>query len=144
MKKKPLFALILLFFFIFVWNTYDTLTYSFEESSFPGAPGERYSTVTSPKKTFTAFAYTYSGGGAAGFVNVSVEIKNKTTEETHTIYYGDEILGFKMSWLNEETIEISDSYRKVILNVKEDIFDYMGSACRSLKMKSQYRNCYHD
>jgi hypothetical protein len=129
---------------------YETNFFTFSEIDKENAqkgPGH----VTSPTKEFTANAYYELYGGAAGGVNVWVEISNnKEKDKVQTVYYSDAKSNFSMEWLDEDTLYIlndepdySNSNRSIELEIGKEIYHENGLACKSLLMKDEYETCYH-
>ncbi|MBP2239602.1 hypothetical protein J2Z40_000155 [Cytobacillus eiseniae] len=106
--------------------------------------------VVSPTKMYSANAYFMPYGGAAGGVNLWVEITDHTEkDQTKIIYYSDAKSNFSMVWKDERTLSIINeekdypqSNRSIVLNVNEDIYHESGQACTSLLLKIKYKNCY--
>ena len=104
--------------------------------------------LSSLKGVYTANAYYEPYGGAAGGVNLWIEITNNVEDTTKTIYYADAKDNFTMSWVDEETLSITNtggganSNRNVILKVENEIYHENGLACQSLLMKNEYEACY--
>lgn len=108
--------------------------------------------VTSPTNAYTANAYYEPYGGAAGGVNVWVEVTyNNEDDKVQTVYYGDAKSTFNMDWLNEDTLKIQnddpdypDSDRSINLRIGKDIYHEFGLACQSILMKDEYETCYQN
>ena len=104
--------------------------------------------VSSPTGIYTANAYYEPYGGAAGGVNVWIEITNNIENTTKIIYYADAKNNFHMNWLNEESLSITNtggganSNRNALLKVANEIYHENGLACKSLLMKNEYETCY--
>lgn len=108
--------------------------------------------VTSPTEEYTANAYYEPYGGAAGGVNVWVEItyhndKNKVT----TVYYSNSKSNFSMEWVDKDKLYIlnddpdyPNSNRSIELEIGKEIYHENGWACKSLLMKDEYETCYQD
>ncbi|WP_235714792.1 DUF5412 family protein [Halalkalibacter akibai] len=119
--------------------------------TFQTADGEFYKgPVTSPTEEYTANAYYMTYGGAAGGVNVWVEIINNLTEqEAKIVYYSDAKSKFSMRWQDDKTLYIEneelenlDENKSIELNVEKEIYHDQGLACRSWLMKDQYESCF--
>lgn len=145
MKKKYKIFLLLIAG-LAIWFAYSKYTYTFEFKN-----GEFYNgPVDSPTGEYTANAYYKTYGGAAGGVDVWVEIThNNVADEIKTIYYAPGNSHFLMEWLDDEnlrivnkTFEFPDSDRTVELRIDEEIYDESGAACNSLTMKKEYTKCY--
>lgn len=108
--------------------------------------------VTSPTEEYTANAYYEPYGGAAGGVNVWVEItKNNEKNKVQTVYYSDAKSDFSMEWLDKDTLyilndepEYPNSNRSIKLEIGKEIYHENGLACKSLLMKDEYETCYQD
>ncbi len=95
-------------------------------------------------------AYYKTYGGAAGGVNVWVEITyNEEDDKTKTIYYAPGKSHFTMKWLDNDTLniinrtsQVPSEDRSVKLQVGKEIYDESGAACNSLIMKAVYETCY--
>ena len=99
-----------------------------------------------------ANAYYEPYGGAAGGVNVWVEITNQNdNDEKKTIYYSDVNNNFNIEWVDEDTLLIineSSKYpnlkKSIKLDVKKEIYHDRGLACKSWLMKDEYETCYQE
>lgn len=108
--------------------------------------------ITSPTEAYTANAYYEPYGGAAGSVNVWVEItSNHEKNKVKTVYYSDAKDNFSMEWVDDETLSIvngesdfHDSNRSIELEVSKEIYHENGLACKSLLMKGKYETCYQN
>ena len=108
--------------------------------------------VTSPTEEYTANAYYEPYGGAAGGVNVWVEItKNNGKNKVQTVYYSDAKSDFSMEWVDKDTLyilndepEYPNSNRSIKLEIGKEIYHENGLACKSLLMKDEYETCYQD
>ncbi|MFE6167982.1 DUF5412 family protein [Viridibacillus arvi] len=108
--------------------------------------------VTSPTEKYTANAYYEPYGGAAGGVNVWVEITNNIEKnKVQTVYYSDAKSDFSMKWLDEDTLYIlndesnyPNSNRSIELEVGKEIYHENGLACKSLLMQDEYETCYQN
>lgn len=106
--------------------------------------------VISPTGEYTANAYYEPYGGAAGGVNVWVEItKHNDEDEQKTIYYSDVNNNFKIEWVDKDTLFIineSSEYpelnKSIKLDVEREIYHDRGLACQSWLMKDEYETCY--
>ncbi|MBD8068078.1 DUF5412 family protein [Bacillus sp. PS06] len=129
-----------------VYKNYFFTFNSIDRSSIQIGPGP----VLSPTEAYTANAYYEPYGGAAGGVNVWVEITyNHEDKPVKTVYYSDAKTNFSMKWLDEETIYIVNdepkyptSNRSIKLVIGKEIYHENGLACKSLLMKDEYENCY--
>ncbi|QFG01210.1 hypothetical protein PB01_15320 [Psychrobacillus glaciei] len=108
--------------------------------------------VTSPTEKYTANAFYEPYGGAAGGVNVWVEITyNNEGNKVKTVYYGDAKSNFSMEWMDEDTLyilndepEYPNSNRSIELEIGKEIYHENGLACKSLLMKDDYETCYQN
>ena len=107
--------------------------------------------VTSPSEKYTAHAYYEPYGGAAGGVNVWVEVTNKQEDHVQIVYYADAKDQFSMEWRDDATLYITNddpqfpnSNRSIELKIGKEIYHEFGRACKSLLMKDQYERCYHN
>lgn len=108
--------------------------------------------VTSPTEEYTANAYYEPYGGAAGGVNVWVEIiNNNEKSKVETVYYSDAKSDFSMEWVNEDSLYIvneepnyPDSNRSIKLQIGKEIYHESGLACKSLLLKDEYETCYQN
>ncbi|GAF07841.1 DUF5412 family protein [Paenibacillus pini] len=115
--------------------------------------GELYKgPLNSPNGKYTANAYYMTYGGAAGGVNLWVEITyNNENDKKKTIYYSEAKSNFSMEWKNEDTLNIvnvepkyPNSNGSIELEVAKEIYDENGLACKSLLMKDTYETCYQN
>lgn len=108
--------------------------------------------VLSSTEEYTANAYYEPYGGAAGGVNVWVEITNNNKmNNVQTVYYSDAKSNFSMEWLGENTLYIRNddpdypnSNRSIKLEIGKEIYHESGLACKSLLLKDDYENCYQN
>ncbi|OWR30356.1 hypothetical protein CDO73_10545 [Saccharibacillus sp. O23] len=104
--------------------------------------------VPSPEGRYTAHAYYEPYGGAAGGVNVWIEIENHASSTVKTVYYADANPRISLTWVDEQTLAIENaggpaaSDRNATLNVDTEIYHDTGLACQSLLMKNDYEQCY--
>lgn len=111
-----------------------------------------YGPVKSPTEKYTANAYYEPYGGAAGGVNVWVEITNNSEKtKAQTVYYSDAKSDFSMKWLDEDLLSIvnddpqyPNSNRSIQLKIGKEIYHENGLACKSLLMKDDYETCYQN
>ncbi|WLR57805.1 DUF5412 family protein [Mesobacillus subterraneus] len=105
--------------------------------------------VESPNGKYTANSYYKTYGGAAGGVNVWVEINEGTGNKVRTIYYAPGKSNFSMNWVDDETLNITNEApgvpkenRSTKLTIGKEIYDESGAACDSWVMKDEYETCY--
>lgn len=86
---------------IYIYETYFFTFSEINRESIQKGPGP----VISPTEEYTANAYYEQYGGAAGGVNVWVEITNNNEKNKgHIVYYSDAKSNFSMEWMNEDTL----------------------------------------
>lgn len=120
--------------------------------TFDNYEGEFYKgPVNSPTDQYTANAYYMTYGGAAGGVNLWIEITDHETDKVKTIYYSDAKSKFSMEWKDEATISIVNeepeypsSNRSIELDIESEIYHDTGLACQSWVMKDAYETCYQN
>lgn len=108
--------------------------------------------ITSPTEKYTAHAFYEPYGGAAGGVNVWVEITyNNQGNKAETVYYGDAKSDFSMEWIDKDTLyilndepEFPNANRNIELEIGKEIYHENGLACKSLLMKDNYETCYQN
>ncbi|MFY3792289.1 DUF5412 family protein [Ureibacillus sp. MALMAid1270] len=119
--------------------TFDSIN---QEYTQPG-PGP----LPSPTERYTAHAYYEPYGGAAGGVNVWVELTDHlNNDKKKIIYYADVKRSFSMFWTDEKTLFIRNvehyDNKSITLNVEKEIYHESGLACKSWVMKNEYVTCY--
>lgn len=120
--------------------------------TFDNLEGEFYKgPVNSPTEKYTANAYFINYGGAAGGVNLRVDITNNESDKIETVYYSDAKSDFSMVWKDENTLyiknedpEYPNSNRSIALEVGKEIYHESGLACQSWLMKDEYETCYQN
>ncbi|MBM7602643.1 hypothetical protein JOC75_000613 [Metabacillus crassostreae] len=133
---------------IYIYETYFFTFSEINRASIQKGPGP----VISPTEEYTANAYYEPYGGAAGGVNVRVEITNNYVKnKSQVVYYSDAKSNFAMKWLNEDTLYIindepdfPNSNRSIELEIGKEIYHRNGLACKSLLMKDEYETCYQN
>lgn len=99
--------------------------------------------IPSPNGKYAAQIYYDNYGGAAGGVNLIVNIVENNKERT--IYYADAKGSISVNWLSNTTLAITnyDEYadRSVELIVEQEIYDENGGACSTYKVRKKY-TCY--
>ncbi|GIN74694.1 hypothetical protein J14TS2_51690 [Bacillus sp. J14TS2] len=105
--------------------------------------------INSPNGEYTANTYYRTYGGAAGGVNIWVQITNNTDHKTKVIYYSNANSHFSISWNGANTLAITnedpnypESDNSINLDVRNEIYDRYGLACQSLLMKNDYKRCF--
>lgn len=102
----------------------------------------------SPNGEYNASAYYIPYGGAAGGVLYIVEVEETQTGKKKTIYSSNHKDIFSMNWKSAEVLKIKNEspeyndHRNIELNVKSDIYEESGAACRSLLLIGKFENCY--
>lgn len=133
---------------IYVFEVYFFTFSEINRESIQEGPGP----IVSPTEEYTAYAYFEPYGGAAGGVNVWVEITNHH-EKDHIdiVYYSDAKSNFSMEWVDEDTLYIlndepdfPNSDRSIALEIGKEIYHENGLACKSLLMKDKYETCYQN
>ena len=132
---KIIFVVTLLLFFYYEYN-YFTYDFKYVGDIKDGKP------VVSPNGDYSAQIYYENYGGAAGGVNLIVNIINQKTNKEQTIYYGDAKGNIILNWSAPNVLSITnyDEYdnRNVELIVGKEIYDEFGGACQHYKIKKQY------
>lgn len=123
--------------------TYEMYFFTFSKID-RGATQEGPGPVISPTEEYTANAYYEPYGGAAGGVNVWVEVTNNEKNNNQIVYYADAISQVFIDWLDEDTLYIQNKDRSIKLEIGKEIYHDTGLACRSLLMKDKYETCYQN
>ncbi|KOS71472.1 hypothetical protein AEA09_00195 [Lysinibacillus contaminans] len=131
---------------IYIYEMYFFTFREIDREFIQNGPGP----VTSPTEKYVANAYYEPFGGAAGGVNVWVEITNNIEKnKVQTVYYSDAKSNFSMEWLDEDVLYIlndepnyPNSNRSIELEIGKEIYHENGLACKSLLMKDDYETCY--
>ncbi|WP_416150057.1 DUF5412 family protein [Salipaludibacillus sp. HK11] len=155
-KKKPFpkklliatFSGVVLVSSIYTYEMYFFTFNKIDSGSIQKGPGP----LTSATEQFTVNAYYEPYGGAAGGVNVWVEITNNNeNDKNQTVYYGDAKTDFSLKWVDEDTLCIQNeepsypnSNRSIELEIGKEIYHGNGLACKSLIMKDEYETCYQN
>jgi hypothetical protein len=138
----------ILFLGLFIYRNYFFTFNAIDKEYIQKGPGP----ITSPTKNYTANAFYEPYGGAAGGVNVWVEITyNNEKRKGKTVYYSDAKSDFSMKWLDEDTLyilnddpEYPNSNRSIELEIDKEIYHENGLACKSWLMKDEYEKCYQN
>lgn len=149
--KKMLWAVVCGFMIVSAIYVYRNYFFTFDridEKYTQKGPGP----VPSPTERYTANAYYEPYGGAAGGVNVWVEVTyNNEKNKAKTVYYADAKDNFSMKWVDDDTLQIlnddpayPNSDRSIKLVIGKEIYHENGLACKSWLMKGEYKNCYHN
>lgn len=99
--------------------------------------------INSPNNKYTAhISYQYYGG-AAGGVNIIVNIEDHTNNnELNTVYFSDAKNNIHVNWINDAQLLINNKNHytdhSTTLVIGEEIFDGSGKACRMLNIKKTY------
>ena len=133
---------------IFVYETYFFTFNKINRNYIQDGPAN----VISPTNEYIANAFYEPYGGAAGGVNVWVEVTEVNEENNvRTVYYSDAKSNFSMDWINQYTLYIQnydphypDSNRSIALIIGKEIYHENGLACKSLLMKKEYETCYQN
>jgi hypothetical protein len=133
---------------IYIYEVYFFTFSEVDERSMQKGPGP----LPSPTGEYSADVYYELYGGAAGGVNMRVEITNNQEEDiVQTVYYADAKEKISIEWKNEDILFIEnaspnypDSNRSIALEIGKEIYHENGLACKSLLMKNDYEICYQD
>lgn len=139
---------VVLVFSIYIYEMYFFTFNNIDREFIQNGPGS----VRSPTEEYTANAYYEPYGGAAGGVNVWVDVTDNTGKgEVQTVYYSDAKSRFSMEWVDEDTLHIFNdepdypkSNRSITLKIGKEIYHENGLACKSLLMKDEYETCYQN
>lgn len=126
-----------------IYLIYNHFTYEFYYKD-----GEKDgNAVTSPNGTYSAQVYYQNYGGAAGGVNLFINVIHLNENLESTIYFSDAKGNIKLDWLNDNTLSIENfneyANRNIKLVVGKEIYDETGKACNSYKIKKEYV-CYSE
>ncbi|RYG72143.1 hypothetical protein EU245_11665 [Lentibacillus lipolyticus] len=133
---------------IYIYEMYFFTFSEIDRDDIQKGPGP----VTSPTEEYTANANYELYGGAAGGVNVWVEITDNTEKNNvQTVYYSDAKSHFSMEWTGEDTLSIQNdepgypnANRSIELEIGKEIYHENGLACKSLLLKDEYETCYQN
>ena len=140
--KKLLIATLSGVALVFSIYFYEMYFFTFNEID-RAAAQEGAGPVISPTEKYTAIAYYEPYGGAAGGVNVWVEIINlKEANDVQVVYYADARTEVHLFWVDGDTLNISNRDRSIKLEIGKEIYHDTGLACKSLLIKDQYETCY--
>ncbi|GAE37600.1 DUF5412 family protein [Halalkalibacter akibai] len=152
-KKKPFPKKLLIATLIGIVVVTTQVGYNKYFFTFNNNDGEFYKgPVNSPTGIYTANAYYTTYGGAAGGVNLWVEITyHEDDNKIKTVYYSDAKSNFSMKWQDENTLyilneepEYPSSNRSIQLDIEKEIYHDRGLACQSWLMKDEYETCYQN
>ncbi|MFD1927601.1 DUF5412 family protein [Sporosarcina siberiensis] len=144
--KKMLIAMIFGVFLVSSIYVYEVYFFTFDDIDkefIQNGPGP----ILSPTEEYTANAYYEPYGGAAGGVNVWVEItKHHENDNKKIIYYSDANNNILLDWADEKTLFITNAgpykHNSMKLDVETEIYHDRGLACRSWLMMNEYETCY--
>jgi len=132
---KVIFVVFLLLFFYYEY-IYFTFDFMYKGDLKDGKP------VVSPNGDYSAQIYYENYGGAAGGVNLIVNIINQKSNKEQTIYFSDAKGNVILNWKGPNVLSVTnyDQYenRNVDLIVGKEIYDENGGACQHYKIKKQY------
>ncbi|WP_246125603.1 DUF5412 family protein [Alkalicoccus halolimnae] len=139
---------VVLVFSVYIYETYFFTFSKIDREFSHKGPGPE----TSPSDEYTANAYYEPYGGAAGGVNVWVEITDhEENNKIQTVYYSDAKKDFSMNWKDEDTLYIQnaepdypDSNQNIELEIGKELYHEKGLACKSLLMKDEYETCFQN
>ncbi|ASA22992.1 DUF5412 family protein [Paenibacillus donghaensis] len=152
-KKKPFPKKLLLATLIGCGVVSAQLAYNKYFFTFDNLEGEFYKgPVNSPTNKYIANAYYMAYGGAAGGVNLWVDITYHDDDNNiKTVYYSDAKSNFSMEWKDEDTLYIVNeepnfpsSNRSITLDIEKEIYHDRGLACQSWIMKDKFETCYQN
>ncbi|WP_332646881.1 DUF5412 family protein [Lysinibacillus sp. 54212] len=138
MKKAiTILASILCLILIYIINAYFTYDFQFEGDVKDGAP------ILSPDGVYAAQIYYENYGGAAGGVNIIVNIiDTKEENKEQTIYFSDAKGSVSVNWVSNTTLAVTnyDEYadRSMELIVGKEIYDERGLACYKYQVQKNY------
>ncbi|REK75068.1 DUF5412 family protein [Paenibacillus paeoniae] len=119
---------------------YMNLPYEFKYEE-----GELREEVTSPSGRYTAQYYDQMYGGAAGGVNLFVNIVSHLEDDAvRTVYFSDANSYFHIHWLNDDQLAIrhlGGGDQSIVLTIGQEIYDGTGKACRNYAITKHY-TCY--
>jgi len=126
---------------IAVYSIYQNLTYEFKFES-----GELREELTSPDGDYTAQVFLQLYGGAAGGVNVYVNvIFHSEGHIVRAVYYSDAKSYLHVNWVDRDRLSITNTgggeNRSIVLTVGKEIYDETGRACRAYSIQKNY-TCY--
>lgn len=130
-----------MFCLVFIYLTYSYFTFEFVYKGDVkyGAP------ILSPNGAFAAQIYYDNYGGAAGGVNLIVNLINLKDNNEQTIYYSDAKGSVNVNWLSHTTLAVTNynqyEDRSVELIVGKEIYDESGGACSTYAVQKKY-TCY--
>ena len=127
-------------------NIYDEYFFTFDNLKGTLQEGP----VISPNEKYTANAFYKPWGGAVGDVDIWVNVTNNTEKKaTKTVYYSPAYEHFSIKWKNNNVLIVTNEgpdYHKsdssIALDVRNEIYDQNGLACKSLLMKNDYKKCF--
>ncbi|RJE90441.1 hypothetical protein D3P07_09635 [Paenibacillus sp. 1011MAR3C5] len=138
--KKYIIIIVVGILAVFSYLTYTNLTYEFNYDS-----GVKDEELISPSGNYTAQVYYHYYGGAAGGVNVYVNVIFHLEDDIErTVYYSDAKTFFHIKWLDDDKLSIANiggGDRSIVLTVGKDIYDETGKACRKYVINKKY-SCY--
>lgn len=131
--------IVILVSLIVLYLVYNHFTYEFLHTG----DTKEDSPVLSPSEKYSAQIYYENYGGAAGGVNLIVNLINHhKNDEERTIYFSDAKGNVNINWINSTVLSIQnyDEYenRSIELLVEKEIFDENGGACEAYKIKKKF------
>ena len=137
--RKTIRIILLLLVVFCLYLVYNHFTYEFMHigDMKDGNP------VSSPKGDYSAQIYYENYGGAAGGVNVIVNIINhKKDDEEKTIYFSDAKGKAFLNWTAPDILSITNineyENRSTELVIGKEIYDEHGGACNTYKIKKAF------
>ena len=140
--KKFFIILAILIASVATYMTFNHYTYKFSHMG----DYRHGNPIVSPTGDYIAQMYFENYGGAAGGVNFIVNIiSDEENVNEQTIYFSDAKGSNYVQWLSDNTIFISnmDAYenRSVELVVGQEVYEELGGACGTYRVKKQF-TCY--
>ncbi|MFD2705227.1 DUF5412 family protein [Salibacterium lacus] len=131
---------------LLVISGYQTYFFTFDQAK----GNVNQEPVESPNGTYTAVKYDLPYGGAAGGVNLRVQVReNGTNKDPKTVYFADAKSRFQLEWEDDSRLKVTneapdypDSNRSAELDVEDEVYDETGRTCRSWVLKDEYDTCY--
>lgn len=139
--KKTLVVIFIGLVCILSFLLYKSLSYEFTFEN-----GVKDKELLAPSGDYTAQIYYLYYGGAAGGVNVYVNIISHTENNVEsTVYYSDAKSDFRIDWTDNNKLYVKNvsgnENRSILLTIGKDIYDETGKACSNYKISKKY-SCY--
>lgn len=133
-------AVCIIIFCIYLIHNHFTFDFYYTKGEKDGDP------VISPNGSYSAQIYYENYGGAAGGVNLIVNVTSHLEDDfERTVYFGDAKGSVRLKWLEEDLLSITNfneyGDRSAELIIGEEIYDETGRACSAYRIKKNYV-CY--